>query len=335
MVSLYEWLVLKNLFLDNNRIQPLTLKQQLNFYGEKKEPFFFIINYDTTQFEVIPLKKLPKNIRFQISEKITTKKHNHSLKKIESDFQEYKNKFIQLQKEIKDGNTYLANLTTTTQIKSDLSLVEIYDIANAKFKLNYKNKFICFSPEKFCTIKNDTIFTYPMKGTIDANVPNAKSIIIEDEKELAEHTMIVDLLRNDLSIICKKVTVEKFRYIDTINAGDKKLLQVSSKISGKLEKNWESNIGDIITSILPAGSITGTPKRKTVQILESIEEYERGYFTGVFGVYDGVTLQSAVMIRFIEKDEDGNLIYKSGGGITCDSDLHKEYQEMCDKVYIP
>lgn len=313
----------------------MTLKQQLNFYGEKKEPFFFIINYDTTQFEVIPLEKLPNDIQFQISEKNTSKKHPHKLQKEQSNFKKYKNKFIQLQKEIKEGNTYLANLTTTTKIKSDLSLEEIYDIANAKFKLNYKNKFICFSPEKFCTIQNDTIFTFPMKGTIDADIANAKNIILEDEKELAEHTMIVDLLRNDLSIISKKVTVEKFRYIDTIDAGDKKLLQISSKISGKLEKNWESKIGDIITSILPAGSITGTPKRKTLQILESIENYERGYFTGVFGVYDGVSLQSAVMIRFIEKDEDKNLIYKSGGGITCDSDLHKEYQEMCDKVYIP
>ena len=313
----------------------MTLKQQLNFYGEKKEPFFFIINYDTTQFEVIPLKDLPSHIKFQISEKNTFKKHTHILQKEPSDFKKYKNKFMVLQEEIKNGNTYLANLTTTTEIKSDLTLEEIYSIANAKFKLNYKNKFICFSPEKFCTIKNNTIFTFPMKGTIDADIPNAKNIILEDQKELAEHTMIVDLLRNDLSIISKKVTVEKFRYIDTINAGDKKLLQVSSKISGKLEKNWESNIGDIITSILPAGSITGTPKQKTIQILESIENYDREYFTGVFGVYDGISLQSAVMIRFIQKDEKGNLIYKSGGGITCDSDLHKEYQEMCDKVYIP
>ena len=313
----------------------MTLKQQLNFYGEKKEPFFFIINYDTTQFEVIPLNALPKDIKYQISEKNTFKKHTKILQKEQSDFKEYKKKFTKLQKEIKNGNTYLANLTTTTKIKSALTMQEIYTIANAKFKLNYKNKFICFSPEKFCTIKDDTIFTFPMKGTINANIPDAKKLILEDEKELAEHTMIVDLLRNDLSIISKKVTVEKFRYIDTVEAGDKQLLQVSSKISGKLEKDWENNIGDIITSILPAGSITGTPKRKTIEILENIENYQREYFTGVFGVYDGTTLQSAVMIRFIEKNEAGDLIYKSGGGITCDSDLHKEYQEMCDKVYIP
>ena len=174
-----------------------------------------------------------------------------------------------------------------------------------------------------------------MKGTIDAKIENAKQTIIDDKKELAEHTMIVDLLRNDLAIVSKKVKVNKFRYCENIKAGEKELIQVSSKISGKLDKSWEKNIGDIITSLLPAGSITGAPKRKTVEVLEQIENYERGYFTGVFGIYDGTKLDSSVMIRFIEKDNKENFIYKSGGGITSDSDVYKEYQEMCDKVYIP
>ena len=173
-----------------------------------------------------------------------------------------------------------------------------------------------------------------MKGTIDANIKNAKELIIKDPKELAEHTMVVDLLRNDLSIVSKKVKVEKFRYCEKIKAGEKELFQISSKISGELENSWQDRVGDIITSLLPAGSITGTPKKKTVQIIAEVEKYERGYFTGVFGVFDGKSLDSAVMIRFIEK-QNGKYIYKSGGGITCDSDPQKEYQEMLDKVYIP
>ncbi len=147
--------------------------------------------------------------------------------------------------------------------------------------------------------------------------------------------MVVDLLRNDLGIVAKKVKVDKFRYIDKINAGDKELLQVSSKISGHLEKNWNEKIGDIITSLLPAGSITGTPKKKTVEILNKIEKYDRGFYTGIFGVYDGKSLDSAVMIRFIEKNLNGELVYKSGGGITCDSSSKNEYQELLDKIYIP
>lgn len=72
-----------------------------------------------------------------------------------------------------------------------------------------------------------------------------------------------------------------------------------------------------------------------MNIIKKIENYDRGYFTGVFGVFDGDSLNSAVMIRFIEKLENGKIVYKSGGGITCDSDPKKEYQEMLDKIYIP
>jgi para-aminobenzoate synthetase component 1 len=313
----------------------LNLEEQLNFYGEKKEPFFFIINYDKSEYEVIPLSQLPKDIKYTISKNTKYIKHNQKLEKTYIKFDTYKNRFLQLKNEIINGNTYLANLTSKTEIKTSLSLEEIYVIANAKFKLYYKNKFVCFSPERFCEIKENKIYTYPMKGTINANIDNAEEIIIEDKKELAEHTMIVDLLRNDLSIVSKKVTVEKFRYCENIKAGDKELIQVSSKISGELEKDWEKRIGNIISTLLPAGSITGTPKRKTVQILDTIEKYERGYFTGVFGIYDGKTLDSSVIIRYLEKDSQNNLVYKSGGGITSDSDVYKEYQEMCDKVYIP
>ena len=77
------------------------------------------------------------------------------------------------------------------------------------------------------------------------------------------------------------------------------------------------------------------PKKKTIEILEKIEGYERGFFSGVFGYFDGKELDSAVMIRYIEQDNNSNLIYKSGGGITSDSDVLDEYNEMIDKVYIP
>jgi len=313
----------------------VTLQKQLNELGAKKEPFLFLISYNLEQYDLIPLKNLPKDIRYSIDRKDNYIQHPHKIKKIPISLKKYKNKFNKVQKEILDGNTYLINLTAQTTIQNNLNLEEVYKIANAKFKLYYKDEFICFSPERFCEIKNNTIFTYPMKGTIDANIPDAKEIILNDPKELAEHTMVVDLLRNDLSIVSKNVTVDNFRYCDKIRAGDKELLQISSKISGKLENNWQNNIGDIITSLLPAGSITGTPKKKTMEIIEKIEKYERGYFTGVFGIFDGDSLDSAVMIRFIEKDKDGNLSYKSGGGITCDSDINKEYKEMIDKVYIP
>jgi para-aminobenzoate synthetase component 1 len=173
-----------------------------------------------------------------------------------------------------------------------------------------------------------------MKGTIDANFPNAEETILNNQKEMAEHVMIVDLMRNDLGIMGTEVKVEKFRFIEKIKAGDKELLQVSSKITAKLEENWKDHIGTLLDNLTPAGSITGTPKKSTVDIIHAIENYDRGFYTGVFGVFDGTSLHSAVMIRFIEEHE-GKKIYKSGGGITIDSDARSEYEELIDKIYLP
>ena len=307
----------------------------MNHYGGLKQPFLFIISYDLSSYDVIPLDQLPDSINYSINKNLSKNSGKKPLDKTPIEYSSYLEKFNTIQNEIRNGNTYLINLTTQTKIQTTVCIDDIYHMAQAKYKLKYKDKFVCFSPEQFCKIENNKIYTYPMKGTIDAKIPNAKEKILKDPKELAEHTMVVDLLRNDLSIISKKVTVENFRFIQKINAGEKELLQVSSEISGELGENWQARVGDIICTMLPAGSITGTPKKKTMEIIKEIEKYDRGYFTGVFGVFDGKSMDSAVMIRFIEKQEDGNLVYKSGGGITCESDPKSEYQEMIDKVYIP
>lgn len=247
---------------------------------------------------------------------------------------EYRGKFERIQEHIRKGNTYLLNLTQPTPIETPHTLYEIYTMAHAPYKLRVGNQFVCFSPEAFVTIQENLIHTYPMKGTIDAAMPDAVDTIMNDPKEMAEHTMIVDLLRNDLGIVARNVRVEKFRYITTIDTGEKKLHQVSSHISAELSEDWKSNIGNILRQLLPAGSISGTPKKKTVEIIEEIEGYERGYFSGIFGYFDGKSLYSAVAIRFIENQNE-KLIYKSGGGITAESNCEKEYQEMLDKIYIP
>lgn len=315
------------------------IREKLNKYGSLREPFLFVISYDLSKFYIKKLHELPNTIKYQINSKDNPKTETKiKLEKFPISFEEYKNKFDILQEEIKNGNTYLCNLTSKTKIQTSHNLDDIYKHTNAKFKLRFQNKndnFVCFSPERFIKIEKNKISTHPMKGTIDASIPNAKEEILANKKEMAEHTMVVDLLRNDLSIVSSKVRVEKFRYIDKINAGNKELLQVSSKITGNLEDNWNEKIGNILTSLLPAGSITGTPKKKTIEILESIEDYNRDFYTGIFGVYDGNNLDSSVMIRFIEEDLYKNTYYKSGGGITCDSNALLEYQELLDKIYLP
>ena len=309
--------------------------EKLNTLGKKRTPFVFISDFKGEKIEVFEYSELQKNdIEFVITQDYTYKKHPHSLITQVVSFEEYTKKFTQVIEKIKSGETYVLNLTQPTKIQTKLSLQEIYTMTNAHYKLRYGDKFVCFSPETFISIQDQTINTFPMKGTIDASIEDAQAKILANEKEMAEHLMVVDLLRNDLSIVASEVQVNKFRYITKIDAGAKKLLQVSSHISGKLENDWHENIGNILQKLLPAGSISGAPKKSTVKIIEEVEAYERGFFSGVFGFYDGKSLDSGVMIRFIEKTQDG-YIYKSGGGITLDSDALSEYNELQDKIYLP
>jgi para-aminobenzoate synthetase component 1 len=135
-------------------------------------------------------------------------------------------------------------------------------------------------------------------------------------------------------MVAKKVRVKRFRYIDKIITHESELLQVSSEITGELPKNYGENIGSIIMKLLPAGSICGAPKQKTLEIIKEAENDDRGYYTGIFGIFDGINLESAVMIRYLEQKDD-KLIYRSGGGITALSNASDEYQELIDKVYVP
>jgi para-aminobenzoate synthetase component 1 len=298
-------------------------------------PCFFYTDFKGSILHCFSLDEL-KNQDIEFNFNGTKPLHNFPHKPINTPLseKEYKIKFNAVLEHIKAGNTYLLNLTQPTPIETPYSLQEIYAMANAPYKLRVKEDFVCFSPEPFIIIKNNVIHTYPMKGTIDATLPNAISKIMESPKELAEHTMIVDLLRNDLGIVAHTIKVEEFRSISTINTGDKQLHQVSSHISGQLDVYWRNNIGNILKSLLPAGSISGTPKKRTVEIIEEIEGYDRGYFTGIFGYFDGENLYSAVAIRYIE-NIDGRLVYKSGGGITSESNCTSEYEEIIDKIYIP
>jgi len=310
----------------------------INTLGASRTPFLFIISYDKTKIFAQPLAELDSDIFYKLQDwrnyPVKKREKAFTFSKSPVDFPIYQKAMEQILEEIRSGNTYLLNLTFETPVKSDFTLKEIFTYARAKFKLYFKDEFICFSPEMFVETEGNTIATYPMKGTIDADLPNAEETILANKKEMAEHTMIVDLMRNDLGIIGTDVKVETFRYVDRIKAGNKELLQVSSKITAALPKNWRDELGTMLEKILPAGSITGTPKKSTMKIIENVENYERGFYTGVFGIFDGESLRSGVMIRFIE-NIDGQFFYKSGGGITALSNPKSEYQEMISKIYLP
>lgn len=308
---------------------------KMNELGAAKVPFFFMIDFLKEKGEVIPLSELNNDILFEVNSS-QKKSINKKIKfeKFPLNYEDYLKRFEVVHQNLLFGNSYLTNLTFPTKIETDLSLDEIYEYSQAKFKLKYKDEFVCFSPERFVKIENKKIFSYPMKGTIDADITNADKLVLEDEKEAAEHATIVDLIRNDLSLVADNVHVTKYRYLDRVKTNDKNLLQVSSEISGDLEDNYQEKLGTIFDQLLPAGSICGAPKKKTIEIILEAENYERKFYTGVFGVFDGENIDSAVMIRFIEQINN-HLYFKSGGGITAKSDSFSEYQELIQKVYVP
>lgn len=317
-----------------------SIKQQMNTWAGSAIPFLFIIDFELKKPLIFRLGEIDSQ-KLLYSINGLTNCHDRieglkrfRFKKYPEKYEDYLVKFNNVKVEIASGNSFLLNLTCSTPIELDLTLKEVFMMSNARYRLWVDEHFVCFSPEIFVTIQDGIIRSFPMKGTIDAAIPDAEKIILNDYKETAEHYTIVDLIRNDLSMISERVRVERFRYTDTLVTNEKKLLQVSSEICGVLAKDYLSHIGDIVYALLPAGSVCGAPKRKTVEIISEIEGRERGYYTGIFGIFDGGNLDSGVMIRFIEKDSYG-YIYHSGGGITSFSDPVSEYKEMIDKIYVP
>ena len=249
-------------------------------------------------------------------------------------FEDYKRKYDKVLSHLTYGDSYLTNLTIKTKLNTRASLKEIFFRSDAKYRIWYDDQFTVFSPETFVRIGDGKIFTYPMKGTIDAAVPNAVEKILKDPKEMAEHVTIVDLLRNDLSEVSQNVRVTRFRYVEEIRTMQKNLLQVSSEIQGDLLPGYEKRLGDILLKLLPAGSVSGAPKSKTLEIIRLAENEKRGYYAGIVGLFDGHFFDSGVMIRFVENDK-GVLYYRSGGGITVQSTAETEYAEAIDKIYVP
>ncbi len=318
-----------------------SFSHEMDNLGKQGTPFLFVIDFLARSPLIIPLDQVDANkIRYNING-ITNVDPAPEQEEAAVQFgyempdrERYRQAYEKVQYHLHRGDSYLLNLTMPVNISTNLDLEQIYNRSNARYRLWIKDKFTVFSPEPFVRIVNGKIFSYPMKGTIPTEIPDARNKLLTDEKELAEHYTIVDLIRNDLNMVAEKVRVDKFRYVEQINTIRGPLLQTSSLISGMLPAAYPAEIGSIMQKLLPAGSVTGAPKRKTVEIILDTEQYDRGYYTGVFGYFDGQNMDCGVMIRFVEQ-QAGKLVFKAGGGITVKSDAGEEFKELLSKVYLP
>lgn len=316
------------------------IRNEMNRLGKSRTPFLFLLDFEMLEPFIVPLNQAnPKEILFDLNGIKNFEPQNTSNKKLEFRIEpisktKYCRAFEKVQKELRYGNSFLLNLTFPSKITTNYSLKEFFHAAQARYKIWFKDCFVTFSPEIFVQIQNGIIRSFPMKGTLDARLPDAHKKLIESKKEKAEHFTIVDLIRNDLSAVAENIRVKKFQYIDHIQTHKNEILQMSSEIEGTLPRDFNEQLGDIFLNLLPAGSISGAPKKKTLEIILNTETDRRGFYTGIVGIFDGNDVDSGILIRYLEKTEKG-MIFRSGGGITALSQCEEEYNELIQKIYVP
>lgn len=311
----------------------------INKTASKQTPFFFTVDYEMSEGLFIENPISQAEVLFQFNgegnkpiEAVSTTKAEMITNPILEDA--YKTKFEVIQRGLNCGEIDVANLTIKTPIKTNITCREIFLRSQSPYQVYIPERYVCFSPERFAKIENRKISANPMKGTIDASLPNALQEILNDPKEVAELKATTQSVIKELSCVANSVYIKRERYIDTIKSLNRTLLQVSSEVEGELPNDYLSRMGDILFSLLPAASITGSPKREVEAYIRIAEGEPRGYYCGIAGYFDGTKLDTAVLIRFIETNK-GDLFFRSGGGITSNSICNKEYKEALNKIYFP
>ena len=232
--------------------------KRMNQFGQHHRPFVFIINYlqDASYIEevaAVDSTELLYNLNGFTNQATSTEKYTPSFSAKPANsihwqpsaesFYSYQRSFNIVRQNILAGNSFLTNLTCRTPVDTNLTLKDIYYHSKAIYKLWVKDTFTVFSPEIFVRIHQGKISSYPMKGTIDASIPSAAQLLMNDPKEAAEHATIVDLIRNDLSMVANQVSVSRYRYIDTLQTNQGAILQTSSEIQGVLPENYPEHLG--------------------------------------------------------------------------------------------
>jgi len=253
---------------------------------------------------------------------------------------EYSNKIDTIKKYLRAGDVYQINFTQPISYEYEgCSPIELFaalsQFSNPNFGV-YLNmdshQILSLSPENFFTKKNNTISSSPIKGTRTRsnNMSKDNELINELEnsnKDKAEHIMIVDLIRNDLGKICKFGSVETNNLFKVHSF--KTIHHMISDVNGKLNDNIQEI--DIFKALFPGGSITGAPKQRSMEIIDEIECYSRGIYTGSIGlISNSGDMNFNIAIRTLTIDKD-NITYPVGGGIVWDSVASEERQEAIDK----
>ena len=282
----------------------------------------------------------PKNILEISIEDFNILKQKISLKQKLAKLDEYKKKIHEIKNLLFCGDVYQINYTQPIQYNFRGDPFQLYmqisQVSEPLFGYYLdivSTQILSFSPEKFFTKEGNLLKSYPIKGTIqrtrqndDVNVKKLK----ESEKDKAEHLMIVDLIRNDIGKISKFGTV-KVNGLFSIKTF-KTIHHMETEIEGQLKEKVDES--SIIKALFPGGSITGAPKQRAVEIIDSLESYSRGIYTGCIGSINGNgDMDFNICIRTMTV-ENNIAEYPVGGGIVWDSKSRSEYLEAQEKANI-
>ena len=241
---------------------------------------------------------------------------------------------------IHEGDIFQVVLSNPIRAKATGSLLDTYRVLRASNPSPYMFYFSSddielagASPETLVKVEDGTVRTFPLAGTRPRGKTKEEDEALEkellaDEKELAEHNMLVDLGRNDMGRICKvgSVAVEQYLGIERYS----QVMHIGSTVVGELAEDKDAV--DAMNAILPAGTLSGAPKFRACEIIEELENSKRGVYGGALGYLDFTgNMDVCIAIRLVYK-KNGEICIRSGAGIVADSNPIKEYEECKNKA---
>jgi para-aminobenzoate synthetase component 1 len=258
--------------------------------------------------------------------------------------QEYIDTIKRLQQHIQQGDCYEINFCQEFfSAKAIIDPIQVFhklmEVSPNPFSALYKVKssyLLCASPERFLCKRGSKLISQPIKGT-HKRIPDdpvldnvAKEALLNSAKDQSENVMVVDLVRNDLSKVCKPGTVQVNELFGIYTFPQ--VFQMISTVAGEIAQN--TTFTDIIKATFPMGSMTGAPKKKVMELIHHYEKSARGIFSGAVGyITPGGDFDFNVVIRSLMYNSDTNyLSYQVGSGITIYSDPEQEWEECLLKA---
>lgn len=241
---------------------------------------------------------------------------------------------------IYEGDIFQVVLSNPLTAKAAGSIFDVYRVLRVMNPSPYMFYFTSndveiagASPETLAKLEDGVMHTFPLAGTRPRGKTEAEDLALEtellaDEKELAEHNMLVDLGRNDLGRVAKIGTVKVEKYHEILRFSH--VMHIGSTVAGEIRDDKDAI--DVIDSVLPAGTLSGAPKLRACEIIQSMEKRKRGIYGGAIGYLDfSGNMDTCIGIRLAYKKK-GTLCVQSGAGIVADSVPAKEYRECLNKA---